>query len=183
MKWPCGHIAVASSDRPQVRDALSQLLHVSMQAQRLRFKHMDMQHLEEQLVAAKDSRLKLVVTDGVFSMDGDVAPLDHIIDLAHSHGAQVVVDECHATGVLGASGRGTDEHHGVLGKVLPLHVCITTQPIGYPFLLQRMALRQAAVMPSGPPLAISFPNYSSRSFSCSSLLHHSCPASVLTVAH
>lgn len=93
------------------------LINVSMQAQRFRFKHMDMQHLEEQLVAAKDARLKVVVTDGVFSMDGDIAPLDEILSLAHSHGAQVVVDECHATGVLGAYGRGTDEHHGVLGQV------------------------------------------------------------------
>lgn len=114
---------------------------------------MDMQHLEEQLVAAKDARLKLVVTDGVFSMDGDIAPLGHIVDLAHSHGAQVVVDECHATGVLGASGRGTDEHHGVLGQVLPSQHVHNYEPIGCSFLLQNVIVQQAVVIPSRLPAA------------------------------
>lgn len=104
-----------------------------MQAQRLRFTHMDMNHLEEQLVAAKDARIKLVVTDGVFSMDGDIAPLDQIVELAHAHDAQVVVDECHATGVLGAKGRGTDEHHGVLGKV-PSFAAAQALPKPHPLL-------------------------------------------------
>jgi Aminotransferase class I and II len=83
----------------------------------MRYRHMDMAHLDEQLTAAKDARIKLVATDGVFSMDGDVAPLKEIVALARKHGAQVFVDECHATGVLGATGRGTDELCGVLGQV------------------------------------------------------------------
>lgn len=78
---------------------------------------MDMAHLDEQLTAAKDARMKLIATDGVFSMDGDIAPLKEIVSLARKHGAQVFVDECHATGVLGETGRGTDEACGVLGEV------------------------------------------------------------------
>lgn len=90
-----------------------------LQAQRFRYNHMDMAHLDEQLKAATaaGARNKLVVTDGVFSMDGDVAPLKEIIAIARRHNAQVAVDECHATGVLGATGRGTDELQGVLGQV------------------------------------------------------------------
>ena len=88
-----------------------------MQAQRFRYRHMDMTHLDEQLTAAKDARMKLIATDGVFSMDGDIAPLKEIVSLARKHGAQVFVDECHATGVLGETGRGTDEACGVLGEV------------------------------------------------------------------
>lgn len=78
-----------------------------------------MVHLDEQLKAASaaGARNKLVVTDGVFSMDGDVAPLKAIIEISRQHGAIVAVDECHATGVLGETGRGTDELHGVLGQV------------------------------------------------------------------
>lgn len=78
---------------------------------------MDMTHLEEQLVAARESRVKLIATDGVFSMDGDIAPLRKICALASAHGARVFVDDCHATGFVGATGRGTDEACGVLGQV------------------------------------------------------------------
>jgi glycine C-acetyltransferase len=62
-------------------------------------------------------RTRLVIVDGVYSMDGDIAPLDRIVELAHAHGAYVMVDEAHATGVIGAHGRGTPEHCGVEGKV------------------------------------------------------------------
>jgi hypothetical protein len=90
-----------------------------VQAQRYRYKHLNMADLEAQLTAADrgGARLKLIVTDGVFSMDGDVAPLKEIVSLARKFDAQVAVDECHATGVLGATGRGTDEATGVLGEV------------------------------------------------------------------
>jgi glycine C-acetyltransferase len=88
-------------------------------AQRFRFKHMDCDDLDERLREADDggARLKMVVTDGVFSMDGDIAPLDRICDVAERHNALVVVDECHATGFLGATGRGTPEHCGVMDRV------------------------------------------------------------------
>lgn len=86
-------------------------------AQRLRYKHMDMADLDAQLRAAAGARMRLIATDGVFSMDGDVAPLQEIVALARKHDAQVFVDDCHATGFLGATGRGTDEECGVLGKV------------------------------------------------------------------
>lgn len=86
-------------------------------AERRRYKHCDVRDLEAQLVAAAGARVKMIVTDGVFSMDGDVAPLAAICDLADKHGAVVFVDECHATGFFGATGRGTDEHCGVRGRV------------------------------------------------------------------
>eukprot|EP00440_Ansanella_granifera_P075814 gb/GFBE01082274.1/.p1 GENE.gb/GFBE01082274.1/~~gb/GFBE01082274.1/.p1 ORF type:complete len:430 (+),score=90.89 gb/GFBE01082274.1/:1-1290(+) len=88
-------------------------------AQRHRYNHMDMAHLEEILkeCVAKGSRHKMIVTDGVFSMDGDIAPLREICDLADRYEAQVFVDECHATGFLGATGRGTPELCGVEGRV------------------------------------------------------------------
>jgi glycine C-acetyltransferase len=78
---------------------------------------MDMAHLDEQLTEAKSARMRLIATDGVFSMDGDIVPLKEIVALAKKHNAQVFVDECHATGILGATGRGTDEACGVLGQV------------------------------------------------------------------
>lgn len=78
---------------------------------------MDMAHLEEGLIANKDARIKMIVTDGVFSMDGDVAPLKEICDLADKYGALVMVDECHATGFLGETGKGTPELCGVEGRV------------------------------------------------------------------
>ncbi|CAK9040990.1 2-amino-3-ketobutyrate coenzyme A ligase [Durusdinium trenchii] len=88
-------------------------------AQRHRYNHMDMAHLEEILreCVAKGTRQRMIVTDGVFSMDGDIAPLREICDLADKYEAQVFVDECHATGFLGATGRGTPELCGVSGRV------------------------------------------------------------------
>lgn len=86
-------------------------------AKRLRYKHMDLGDLETQLKEAQSSRMRLVVTDGVFSMDGDVAPLAQICDLAEQYGAMVFIDECHATGFLGPRGRGTDELLGVMDRV------------------------------------------------------------------
>ena len=86
-------------------------------AERRRFEHMDMADLERQLVASKDARVRLIATDGVFSMDGDVAPLKDIVALAEEHDAVTFIDECHATGFFGPTGRGTDEHCDVYGKV------------------------------------------------------------------
>uniref|UniRef100_A0AAQ5XK29 2-amino-3-ketobutyrate coenzyme A ligase, mitochondrial n=1 Tax=Amphiprion ocellaris TaxID=80972 RepID=A0AAQ5XK29_AMPOC len=86
-------------------------------AKRLRYKHMDLNDLEIKLKEAQSSRMRLVVTDGVFSMDGDVAPLQGICDLAEQYGAMVFIDECHATGFLGSRGRGTDELLGVMDRV------------------------------------------------------------------
>ncbi|HUL02569.1 MAG TPA: glycine C-acetyltransferase [Gemmatimonadales bacterium] len=81
------------------------------------YRHADMGDLEEKLRAARDRGLKLIITDGVFSMEGDIAPLADIVTLARQHGAIVAVDDSHGTGVLGAQGRGAAEHHGVLGEV------------------------------------------------------------------
>ena len=86
-------------------------------AQRFRYANNDMDDLERQLVAAKDCPNKLIVTDGVFSMDGIIADLPAICDLAEAHGATVMVDDCHATGFIGARGAGTPEYHGVEGRV------------------------------------------------------------------
>ena len=81
------------------------------------YKHSDMADLEEKLKAAQDARTRLVFTDGVFSMEGDVARLADILELARKYDAIVAVDDSHATGVLGDTGRGTPEHAGVLGEV------------------------------------------------------------------
>ena len=81
------------------------------------YKHSDMDDLKAKLVAAKDARTRLIVTDGIFSMEGDIAKLPEIIQLAKDHNAVVWVDDSHATGVLGKGGRGTAEHYGVLGEV------------------------------------------------------------------
>lgn len=86
-------------------------------ANRFRYKHNDMADLEEQLKAASSARRKLIVTDGSFSMDGTIAQLDKICDLADKYGALVMMDECHSTGFLGARGRGVHEHHNVMGRV------------------------------------------------------------------
>jgi glycine C-acetyltransferase len=86
-------------------------------AQRQRYAHADMTDLERILAAARDARTRLIVTDGVFSMDGDVAPLGTICDLADRHGAMVMVDDSHATGFFGPTGRGTPEYCGVAGRV------------------------------------------------------------------
>src|SRR5207342_511403 len=77
----------------------------------------DMDDLEAQLIAARDARRRLIVTDGVFSMDGYVAPLRAICDLAERHGALVMVDDSHAVGFVGPTGRGTPELHGVADRV------------------------------------------------------------------
>lgn len=86
-------------------------------AARLRYAHNDMDDLERQLQAASGKRHVLIVTDGVFSMDGTIAQLDKICDLADRYGALVMIDECHASGFMGATGRGTHEHHHVMGRV------------------------------------------------------------------
>ena len=86
-------------------------------AQRYRYANNDMADLEAQLKAAEGARFKIIVTDGVFSMDGYVAQLDRICDLADQYDALVMVDECHATGFIGKTGRGTVELKNVLGRV------------------------------------------------------------------
>jgi glycine C-acetyltransferase len=86
-------------------------------AARFRYAHNDMADLEAQLQAAAGKRHKLIVTDGVFSMDGTIAQLDKICDLADKYGALVMIDECHASGFMGATGRGTHEHHNVMGRI------------------------------------------------------------------
>eukprot|EP00698_Gefionella_okellyi_P004852 TRINITY_DN14487_c0_g1_i1.p1 TRINITY_DN14487_c0_g1~~TRINITY_DN14487_c0_g1_i1.p1 ORF type:complete len:420 (-),score=105.84 TRINITY_DN14487_c0_g1_i1:467-1726(-) len=86
-------------------------------AQRFRFKHMDMADLEAQLKASASARVRLISTDGVFSMDGHIAPLDQICALARKYQAVVHVDECHATGFYGPTGRGTVEKFGVQKEV------------------------------------------------------------------
>jgi glycine C-acetyltransferase len=86
-------------------------------AARYRYQHNDMQDLEVQLQAAAGKRHKVIATDGVFSMDGTIAQLDRICDLAEHYGALVMIDECHASGFMGATGRGTHEHHGVMDRV------------------------------------------------------------------
>ena len=86
-------------------------------AQRYRYKNCDMADLEEQLKASQKQRNRIIVTDGVFSMDGFVAPLDKICDLADKYNALVMVDESHATGFIGKTGRGTIEAKNVMGRV------------------------------------------------------------------
>ncbi|TRX02255.1 glycine C-acetyltransferase [Flavobacterium gawalongense] len=88
-------------------------------AARYRYENSNMEDLEEQLIKANEAgaRFKLIVTDGVFSMDGVVAPLDKICDLADKYDAMVMVDECHAAGFIGATGKGTLEAKGVMGRV------------------------------------------------------------------
>lgn len=86
-------------------------------AERHRYAHSDMQDLEEKLQATQSARRRLIATDGVFSMDGDMAKLDEICALADKYDAMVMVDDCHATGFIGKTGRGTAEFHGVLDGV------------------------------------------------------------------
>ena len=86
-------------------------------AQRFRYKHNDMNDLESKLQEAKNTRSKIIVTDGVFSMDGTIAQLDKIVELAEKYQALVMIDECHASGFMGKNGRGTHEHKNVLGKI------------------------------------------------------------------
>ena len=86
-------------------------------AQRYRYKHSDMADLEEQLKAAQAQRFRIIVTDGVFSMDGDLAKMDEICALADKYDALVMTDECHSAGFIGKTGRGVPEHFGVMDKV------------------------------------------------------------------
>ena len=86
-------------------------------AARYRYANNDMTDLEEQLIKAQEQRNRIIVTDGVFSMDGYLAQLDKICDLAEKYDALVMVDDCHSTGFVGKTGRGTHEHCGVMGRV------------------------------------------------------------------
>lgn len=86
-------------------------------AQRFRYKNIDMEDLEKQLIAAQGCRHRIIVSDGAFSMDGSVAPLDKICDLADKYQALVMIDECHASGFIGKTGRGTHEHFNVMGRI------------------------------------------------------------------
>ncbi len=86
-------------------------------AQRYRYENADMEDLETQLQLAQEQRFRLIVTDGVFSMDGNVAPLDRIFELANKYNAMVMVDECHSAGVVGKTGRGVTELYNLRGKI------------------------------------------------------------------
>ncbi len=86
-------------------------------AQRYRYKHNDMNELEEKLKETQNLRHRIIVSDGVFSMDGTIAQLNKICDLADKYKALVMIDECHATGFMGKTGRGTHEHHDVMSRV------------------------------------------------------------------
>jgi glycine C-acetyltransferase len=81
------------------------------------YRHADLADLEAKLTAARDRRTRMVITDGVFSMEGSIAPLPDLVELCRRHEAVLVVDDSHATGVLGAHGRGTAEHYGLVGEV------------------------------------------------------------------
>jgi glycine C-acetyltransferase len=81
------------------------------------YRHADLADLEEKLTAARDRRTRMVITDGVFSMEGSIAPLPDLVELCRRHAAVLVVDDSHATGVLGSHGRGTAEHYGLVGEV------------------------------------------------------------------
>jgi len=94
-------------------------------AKRFRYAHADMAELEQQLQQAQSCRTRLIATDGVFSMDGDIAKLDAIVELAKKYQALVMVDDSHATGVIGASGRGSAEYHKVME-----HIDIYTSTLG-----------------------------------------------------
>lgn len=86
-------------------------------AQLYNYKHSNMAHLEEKLQETQGCRFRMIITDGVFSMDGDIARLDEICDLADKYNAMVMVDDSHATGFMGKHGRGTHEHCGVVGRI------------------------------------------------------------------
>ena len=86
-------------------------------AVRYRYKNNDMSDLEKQLILSQKQKNRIIVTDGVFSMDGYIAQLDKICDLAEKYNELVMVDDCHATGFIGKNGRGTHEHCGVIERV------------------------------------------------------------------
>ncbi|HXM71661.1 MAG TPA: glycine C-acetyltransferase [Candidatus Dormibacteraeota bacterium] len=113
--------ALLSEEDAVISDALN---HASIidgirlcKARRLRYANRDMEDLERQLKDSAGARFRMVVTDGVFSMDGYLAPLPEICDLAERFDALVMVDDSHAVGFMGANGRGTHEHHGVMGRI------------------------------------------------------------------
>eukprot|EP00756_Hemistasia_phaeocysticola_P014215 Hpha_TRINITY_DN15329_c0_g1::TRINITY_DN15329_c0_g1_i1::g.89421::m.89421/K00639/kbl, GCAT; glycine C-acetyltransferase len=114
--------AVLTAEDAVISDALN---HASIidgirlcKAERHRYKHLDMAELEEALIKTQDKRMRLIVTDGVFSMDGDVAPLDKIRALADKYNAIIFVDDCHATGFFGDKGQGTPHYFGVKVDIL-----------------------------------------------------------------
>lgn len=86
-------------------------------SKRTRYRHLDMADLEKLLIEHKDCPNKLIATDGIFSMDGDIAPLPQIVELAHKHDALLFVDESHATGFIGETGRGTPQFHNVMKDI------------------------------------------------------------------
>jgi glycine C-acetyltransferase len=86
-------------------------------AKRYRYRNADMEDLEQQLIAAQEQRFRIIVTDGVFSMDGNVAPVGRICELAEKYDAMVMVDECHSAGVVGETGRGVTELYNIRGRV------------------------------------------------------------------
>lgn len=86
-------------------------------AQNDSYKHSDMNHLEQKLQLHQDKRIRLIITDGAFSMDGDLAKMDKIVELAEKYNALVFVDDSHASGYIGKTGRGVHEHFGVVGKI------------------------------------------------------------------
>lgn len=113
--------AILSKEDAIISDALN---HASIidgvrlcKAARYRYKTNDMDDLEQQLIAAKDARVRLIATDGVFSMDGTIANLPAIVELAEKYDALTMIDDCHATGFIGKNGKGTPEYHNVLGKI------------------------------------------------------------------
>jgi glycine C-acetyltransferase len=112
---------ILTEDDAVISDALN---HASIidgirlcKAERVRYDHDDLADLERKLMATQDKRIRLVATDGVFSMDGDIARLDAICELAERHRALVMVDDSHATGFVGKTGRGTPEHRGCADRV------------------------------------------------------------------
>jgi len=86
-------------------------------AQRYRYPNADMEALEKVLIEAQSQRFRIIVTDGVFSMDGNVAPVDKMVELAEKYDAMVMVDECHSAGVVGKTGRGVSEYFDIMGKL------------------------------------------------------------------
>jgi len=113
--------AILTNEDAVISDALN---HASIidgirlcKAGRHRYNHLDMTDLEEKLKATQSARLRFIVTDGVFSMDGDFAPLPEIVELARKYDAYIYVDECHATGFIGETGRGTPELFGVANEI------------------------------------------------------------------
>lgn len=110
--WPDDAIISDSLNHASIIDGVR-----LSKAQRYRYENANIQDLEAKLIEAKDARFKLIVTDGVFSMDGNVAPLDKIVELANKYDAMVMVDECHSAGVVWKTGRGVTEHFDIRWKV------------------------------------------------------------------